>query len=141
MRRKSRTIMLIIMMAFICVTLPFSLSFGRREAESGDPDGKTALADSFSGCELSGERADKAVRREMKSPRLPEVSRVRPGAGRGQQLPWICAPLPAAVFVYLHRRRTAPRRPGDCFPARFLCDLFILYQKDGKKREPALLPM
>lgn len=140
MRRKSRTIMLIIMMAFICVTLPFSLVSGRREAKSDVLDEKASHADSSSGCELSGVRADKAVRCELKSPRLPEVSRVRPGAGRGQQLPWICAPLPAAVFVYLHRR-TAPRRPGDCFPARFLCDLFILYQKDGKKREPALLPM
>lgn len=144
MHRESRTVMLIIVMAFVCVVLPFSLFFGGGEAESSSdsPYEKISHIDSSSGPDLCGVSLDGAVRRELTSPHIFEAGRAKPGTGRGQQFSWICALVPAAVsWRICMRRRAALLRPRHCYPARFLCDLFILYQKDGKKRETVLLTM
>ncbi len=144
MHRKSRTVMLIIVMAFVCVVLPFSLFSGGKEAEaaSDGPYEKVSHIDSSSGLDLYDVSVDGAVRRELRSPQIFETGRAKSGTGRGYQLSWIFALVPAAVSLCICMGSgTAPLRPRHGFPARFLCDLFILYQKDGKKRETVLLTM
>ena len=70
------------------------------------------------------------------------AGRTKHGAGRGQWLTWLCCPALAALFLCARMRKKAVLlKPDPYLPARFLCDLFILYQKDGKKREAVLLTM
>ena len=115
MHRKLRTVMLIIAMAIICVAAPSSL-FLRGEASDVPPTGTHAG--------------------------ICHIDNTKHGAGRGQWLTWLCCPALAALFLCARMRKKAVLlKPDPYLPARFLCDLFILYQKDGKKREAVLLTM
>ena len=115
MHRKFRTVMLIIAMAIICVAAPSSL-FLRGEASDVPPTGTHAgICHIDNSCGMS----------------LYDVC-----------LDDSACPALAALFLCARMRKKAVLlKPDPYLPARFLCDLFILYQKDGKKREAVLLTM
>lgn len=143
MHRKFRTVMLIIAMAIICVAAPSSL-FLRGEASDVPPTGTYAgicHIDSSSGSGLHDMLCmDDSARHKTGGTLVSAAAgRTKHGAGRGQ---WLCCPALAALFLCARMRKKAVLlKPDPYLPARFLCDLFILYQKDGKKREAVLLTM
>lgn len=146
MHRKLRTVMLIIAMAIICVAAPSSL-FLRGEASDVPPTGTHAgicHIDSSSGSGLHDMLCmDDSARHKTGGTLVSAAAgRTKHGAGRGQWLTWLCCPAMAALFLCARMRKKAVLlKPDPYLPARFLCDLFILYQKDGKKREAVLLTM
>ena len=145
MHRKLRTVMLIIAMAIICVAAPSSL-FLRGEASDVPPTGTHAgicHMDNSSGMGLYDVCLDDSARHKTGGTLVSAAAgRTKHGAGRGQWLTWLCCPALAALFLCARMRKKAVLlKPDPYLPARFLCDLFILYQKDGKKREAVLLTM
>lgn len=145
MHRKFRTVMLIIAMAIICVAAPSSL-FLRGEASDVPPAGTHAgicHIDSSCGMSLYDVCLDDSARHKTRGTLVSAAAgRTKHGAGRGQWLTWLCCPALAALFLCARMRKKAVLlKPDPYLPARFLCDLFILYQKDGKKREAVLLTM
>ena len=145
MHRKLRTVMLIIAMAIICVAAPSSL-FLRGEASDVPPTGTHAgicNIDNSCGMSLYDVCLDYSASHKTWGTLVSTAAgRTKHGAGRGQWLTWLCCTALAALFLCARMRKKAVLlKPDPYLPARFLCDLFILYQKDGKKREAVLLTM
>lgn len=88
----------------------------------------------FPNGEALGGISDTGANYTEQIPHLTVPERLQPCRAAGQLFLWFGC-IPAIFYVQSFKKgKKYQYRPFDFLPARFLGDLFILYQKDGKKR-------